>query len=300
MKKVIFISLFFISIIYNLHSQDLVSGGDNSWIFHTPDDGRTTMYIAPKTINGWDWGNATRFLNNGNIEFSGSILSNSITTTGDVIIGQNQSSTLFRTKYNGGAIQFKQSSDSYDRFLRLGSIDNNGIFHTSLSIEKGDLIVGSQTTHDESIIRTRYNGGAIKFKSSIDSYDRFLRLGSIDNNGIFHNVLSIEKGNVAIYGKLEVEEIKVTLNPTADFVFEEDYDLREIDEVESFIKENKHLPDFPSGKEIEENGVNLGEMDAKLLQKIEELNLYVIDINKEVANLKKENNILKEKLNMVE
>jgi len=93
-------------------------------------------------------------------------------------------------------------------------------------------------------------------------------------------------GNVAIYGKLEAKEIKVQLAPTADFVFNEDYELKEIHEVELFIKDNKHLPDFPSGKEVKENGINLGEMDAKLLQKIEELTLYIIEQNKEIDKLK--------------
>ena len=99
---------------------------------------------------------------------------------------------------------------------------------------------------------------------------------------------------------LYMAEIKVQLAPTADFVFNDNYELKELTEIESFIKENRHLPDIPSGKEIEENGVNLGEMDAKLLQKIEELTLYVIDINKEVEKLKKENELLKEKLQIEE
>jgi len=101
------------------------------------------------------------------------------------------------------------------------------------------------------------------------------------------------EGNAAIYGKLEAKEIKVQLAPTADFVFDEEYELRKIDEVESFIKENKHLPDFPSGKEIEKNGINVGEMDAKLLQKIEELTLYLIEQSKL-------NQILQERVNRLE
>jgi hypothetical protein len=101
------------------------------------------------------------------------------------------------------------------------------------------------------------------------------------------------EGNAAIYGHLEAKEIKIQEAPTADFVFENNYELKKLEEVESFIKENKHLPDFPSGKEIEEHGVNLGEMDAKLLQKIEELTLYMIQMNKEIENLKEENRLLK-------
>ena len=89
-------------------------------------------------------------------------------------------------------------------------------------------------------------------------------------------------GDAALQGKFEAKEIKIQVAPTADFVFNDSYELKGIDEVEMFIKENKHLPNFPSGKEIEENGINVGEMDAKLLQKIEELTLYTIEQQKQI------------------
>lgn len=87
-------------------------------------------------------------------------------------------------------------------------------------------------------------------------------------------------GNVAVSGKLEATEVKVTQGPTADFVFEEDYDLPKLEDVEKHIKEKKHLPEIASAKEMEKEGVNLGEFQIKLLQKIEELTLYSIEQNK--------------------
>lgn len=87
-------------------------------------------------------------------------------------------------------------------------------------------------------------------------------------------------GNVAITNKLEAKEIKVTLTPTADFVFEKEYGLPKLEEVEKFVIENKHLPEIASAKEMEKEGVNVGEFQIKLLQKIEELTLYSIDLNK--------------------
>ncbi|PXX94333.1 hypothetical protein DF185_23000, partial [Marinifilum breve] len=69
----------------------------------------------------------------------------------------------------------------------------------------------------------------------------------------------------------------------------------DLKEVESFIEENKHLPDIPSEKEVLENGIAVGEMNAKLLQKIEELTLYVIEQNKEIKALRNEVNDLKSK-----
>lgn len=81
----------------------------------------------------------------------------------------------------------------------------------------------------------------------------------------------------------------------SDFVFENDYDLPTLEEVEEHIAENGHLPEIPSEAEVTENGINLGEMDAKLLQKIEELTLYLIEQNKEIKELKKEISDMKSK-----
>ncbi|MDN5215681.1 hypothetical protein QQ020_26625 [Fulvivirgaceae bacterium BMA12] len=90
---------------------------------------------------------------------------------------------------------------------------------------------------------------------------------------------------LAVTGGIRATEVKVETG-WFDFVFEDDYDLRSLEEVEEFIKANKHLPEIPSAKEVEENGVNLGEMEGRLLQKIEELTLYIIDQQKEIKTLK--------------
>ena len=80
--------------------------------------------------------------------------------------------------------------------------------------------------------------------------------------------------------------INVALDNAADYVFEPDYNLRSLSEVEEFIKENKHLPDVPSADEYRANGANLSEMNNLLLQKIEELTLYMIAIKKENEELR--------------
>ncbi|WP_340066661.1 hypothetical protein [Ascidiimonas aurantiaca] len=104
---------------------------------------------------------------------------------------------------------------------------------------------------------------------------------------------------LAVEGVIGAREVKVTLDSWSDFVFDNDYKLKNLEEVETYINENKKLPDIPSETEVVENGVNLGEMDAKLLQKIEELTLYMIKINKEVKILRQENAELKEEINEI-
>jgi len=88
--------------------------------------------------------------------------------------------------------------------------------------------------------------------------------------------------NMKVNAKFEAKEVKVTSSPTADFVFEENYDLPKLEIVEQFIKENKHLPEIASAKAMEQEGVNVGEFQIKLLQKIEELTLYTIEQNKQL------------------
>ncbi|WBV59514.1 hypothetical protein PFY12_10645 [Chryseobacterium camelliae] len=100
-------------------------------------------------------------------------------------------------------------------------------------------------------------------------------------------IINGENGNAMVQGKLEAKEIKVTLTPTADFVFEEDYALPKLEEVEKHIKEKKHLPEIASAKEMEKEGVNVGEFQIKLLQKIEELTLYTIEQNKLIKEQQK-------------
>ncbi len=93
---------------------------------------------------------------------------------------------------------------------------------------------------------------------------------------------------MAIDGKVIVEGLDVQLSGSwPDYVFKEDYKLRSIPELEAFINENGHLPDVPSAEEMENGVLDLEKMNTLLLQKVEELTLYVIELKKEVDALKK-------------
>jgi hypothetical protein len=88
------------------------------------------------------------------------------------------------------------------------------------------------------------------------------------------------------------EKVKVAIKTTlnwSDYVFAKDYKLKPLNEVASFIKENNHLPGVPSAEEVVKDGIDVAAMDAKLLEKIEELTLYIIDLKNEVEKLKKAN-----------
>jgi len=91
---------------------------------------------------------------------------------------------------------------------------------------------------------------------------------------------------LAVNGTIGAKEVVVeTTNPWSDFVFEPNYSLMPLNELNTYIQENKHLPEIPTTAEVEENGISVGEMNAKLLQKIEELTLYMIEQNKKTETL---------------
>jgi len=115
-----------------------------------------------------------------------------------------------------------------------------------------------------------------------------------NNGGVGIGVTSLGTGvKFQVAGKIKVQEVEVALTPWPDYVFQPDYKLKPLEEVESFIFDNKHLPDVPSQEDVEANGLNLGQMNGILLQKIEELTLYMIE-------LKKENDLLKERITKLE
>lgn len=91
-----------------------------------------------------------------------------------------------------------------------------------------------------------------------------------------------------VAGTIRSKEVKIEATGWADFVFDKDYTLPSLEEVENHISVNNTLPGIPSQKEVLENGIDLGDMQVKLLQKIEELTLYIIKQEKRIQEVEKE------------
>lgn len=101
-----------------------------------------------------------------------------------------------------------------------------------------------------------------------------------------------------VNGTIRANEVLVCLFGTCDFVFEKDYNLMPIKDLEQYLQLNHHLPGIPSAKDMEENGnVSLGKMDSQLLQKVEELTLYIIQQQKEIDKQNEQISQMNEKLN---
>lgn len=95
-----------------------------------------------------------------------------------------------------------------------------------------------------------------------------------------------------VCGNARFKEVRVQTG-WCDYVFDEEYKLRPLEEVKSFIEENKHLPDVTPGPEIEAEGMEVGKTSSQMIRKIEELTLYMIDLNEKVKKLEEENKELK-------
>ncbi|HEY4787295.1 MAG TPA: hypothetical protein VIH57_14650 [Bacteroidales bacterium] len=184
---------------------------------------------------------------------------------GGVAAGVNADSLLFEDEGPNLRILIKNTtfynlSTIRTRYLTF-LLDDNGASGTLVNIQEiyifGNVTQFSQWTT---------NGSNIYFNGNIG-------IGITDPGSY--------KLNVA--GRVRANEIVVNTTG-ADFVFEPTYKLRPLAEVETYIKANKHLPDVAPATDMQTNGVCMGDMQAKLLQKVEELTLYVIEQNKKITN----------------
>ncbi|MEP5434452.1 MAG: hypothetical protein ABJP92_16820, partial [Flavobacteriaceae bacterium] len=126
------------------------------------------------------------------------------------------------------------------------------------------LVIGTEENRDIHLI----NGDEIQM--------------TVKNTGVGIGT-TVPDAKLSVKGNIHAEEVKVDLSvPGPDYVFKEDYDLKSLEEVQNHIKKHGHLPNIPSAKEMEENGIQLGEMNMKLLEKIEELTLYTLEQEKQL------------------
>lgn len=104
---------------------------------------------------------------------------------------------------------------------------------------------------------------------------------------------------LAVNGTIKTKEVVVETTGWSDFVFKEHYALMPLGQLEKYIKNNRHLPQIPSAEDVAVKGINIGSMQSRLLQKIEELTLYMIALEKKTEEFEKENKVLRSENNVI-
>lgn len=150
--------------------------------------------------------------------------------------------------------------------------------------KKGDMVI--RAYNHGSLILSNDADGDIKFTTKVTEASPALLQMVIDKNGNVGVGTPTPDSKLAVNGQIHAKEVKVDLIGWPDYVFESNYNLPTLKEVEKHIAENGRLINIPSAIDVEKNGAKLGEMNKLLLEKVEELTLYIIQLNKDVQQLK--------------
>jgi hypothetical protein len=193
---------------------------------------------------------------------SGNVGIGTITPTGLLHL-RTLSTTNYWSSYNYGAnLVIDGPHHNSIGFLDAGSSNPFAITNVSGTLMFSKMpALGNTTTAPTNLIAILSNGNVGIGNSSPDA-------------------------KLAVSGQVHAQEVKVSVTvPGPDYVFEKDYKLPTLEELKAYIDQNKHLPEVPSAAEMEKNGVLLGEMNMLLLKKVEELSLYVIELERRLKKL---------------
>ncbi len=199
---------------------------------------------------------------------------------------RNDANRLRHQAYTGGSSHFLLQDKTQSQVFSVYEDGTNAFFDLA---KPGSFLTVGGTAVWPVAHNFWVKTGTSKFNSDV-FMDTNLGIGT----ATFLDATDNKTYRLSVKGKIRAEEIKV-YNTWADYVFEKEYKLRPLAEVETFINENKHLPNVPSAKEVTEKGLELGEMARIQQEKIEELTLYLIQQNKEIQELKAQMKALLEK-----
>ncbi|MDN3588117.1 hypothetical protein QWY86_15645 [Pedobacter aquatilis] len=189
--------------------------------------------------------------------------------------------------------------------IRLGTYAKNGTNYIRIEIANDGMYWSNYTfsATDRADLRSYYLNWTYQQGEMPTGTSQITQVPLEDNIVIQGNV-GIGTGNLSeklsVNGKIRAKEIKVEASNWPDYVFEDDYKQASLSELESYVLKYKHLPDIPSAKEVEKNGVELGALNKSLLMKIEELTLHLIDKDKIIRKAETEIQSSKQRISVLE
>ena len=291
MKRFILACLVFVITCMIMHAQTLVGTNPKTQIevyeFYNHNNNQEWLKVCRIDNDGWNRGGVSGllFFNNYHGEGSGFIeysFPQSITSNQEPVLVLHGNAA---NDFNWYAYQNvdENGKNGYDIFIKTPA------YHVGFTfLMRGYSYKGYCTIEDSPTGTIAWN--------SIDNQDALIYY---KGNGYVGLGTLTPDYKLDVIGTVRAQEIKVDLEG-ADFVFEEDYNLMPLNQLEKFVTENKHLPEIDPAKEMEKNGTNLGDLNSKLLQKIEELTLYTIDQNKAIKELMKVVEIQNSKIEKLE
>lgn len=202
----------------------------------------------------------------------------------DIIMRQFEDHGYFRIDNNVGSLTLTPTGNigigdtaANYRLNVAGNTQITGNLHIGTNLTMG----GNASTQNLTVGHTLNSSVASITSLTVPSYFH------VTGTAVFENDVSIGDGFYCDdEGNLKVRKLEVTTLNWPDYVFSEGHPMMTLPETEHYIKRHGHLPDIPSAAEAEQNGVDLGEMNRLLLQKVEELTLYAIDLQKQIDELK--------------
>ncbi|WP_281232406.1 hypothetical protein [Flavobacterium gelatinilyticum] len=213
--------------------------------------------------------------------------------------GIGMASSRIRIMSGGVGDSYERVSITANGLIGINSLSPLNTFEVKVPTSTGSSSSDGISIHDGATNRLGINIGVNS--QNENSYLQAVK-GGVGPKNIIINPVGGNVGigttttgthKLAVEGSIGAREVKVTATGWSDFVFKKEYELPTLTEVEKHIAEKGHLKDIPSEEEVLKNGINLGEMNSKLLQKIEELTLYSIQQNKKIEEQAKEIESLK-------
>lgn len=185
-----------------------------------------------------------------------------ITITTSIGLAFISSTTLAQTTYTG-VFRSADNTSTYHQFNRQGTgaavyINQENTTYPILRLSSGTA------TANANVVMTVENDGSVGIGTTTPT------------------------AKLAVNGNIIAKEIKIKTDISVpDYVFEETYDLPSLSSIKKYINEHKHLPEIPSAKDIEKDGLDLAEMNLLLLKKVEELTLHLIEKDRQVTDLER-------------
>jgi trimeric autotransporter adhesin len=210
-----------------------------------------------------------------------------VNASGDVVLTTDQGSGGSTLIQGGSNVTVTGTGVTGNPYVISSSVSSCNLYSCDGTLNT----LPTNTNNPNPGLRTVIMGNNNLFFQTNSAFDGNGRLyiGSSANN--FTPITATSRYRLFVEGGILTERVKVATNGTvnwADYVFAEDYKLAPLADVEKFIKENNHLPGIESAETLSKQGLDLGDMQAKQMAKIEELTLYVIQQNKEIEELKKQ------------